>query len=155
MRGMLSTVWTGYKECGVDEGDVVLTRTGSHERVNSVVCTSGPDEPVSGVEECVVYEGEVALPRTRSCDSDKGVACTSRPDDPDGSCAEHGQIYESAVALHWTGADQTFNNVVSIVGSVADTSGDVIVMSSECREINKRELDKIRIRGVNPRWELK
>ena len=48
---------------------MVLPRTGSDEPVNSVVCTSGPDEPGNGVppywtgvEECDVGEGDIALP---------------------------------------------------------------------------------------------
>ena len=80
-----------------------------------------------------------------SGESANGVAHTSGLDDPDGSCAEDGQNYESAVALHRTGSDQTLNKTVSVVGlggprnetgSVTDTSGDVIAMSSECREVD-------------------
>ena len=71
--------WTGVEECDVYGGNVVLPRTGSDEPVNSVVRTTGPDEPVNGVtpgytgvKECDVYEGDVALP------------WTSRPDYPGG-----------------------------------------------------------------------
>ena len=35
-------------------------------------------------------------------------------------------------------------------GSVVDTSGDVIVMSSECREVEIETLDKIRM----TMWEI-
>ena len=147
--------WTADEEYDEFEGNVVLPQN----LVNSVVCTSGPDEPVSsvkpwwtGAEECVVCEGEVALPRTGSGESVNGVARTSGLDDPVGSCVEDGQIYENDVALHRTRSDQTFNKVVSIVcpggpgnesGSVADASRDVIVMSSECREIDKALLRDI------------
>ena len=65
-----------------------------------------------------------------------------------------GQIYVHAVVLRWTGLDQTFDKVVSIVGlegpgyetgSVTDASGNVVVMSSECLEVVKGTLDKIAI----------
>ena len=100
----------------------------------------------------------VRLPCPGSSESVDGVARTSGLENPDGSCAEVGQIYESAVALHQTGSDQTFNKVVSIVGpggpgnetgSVADASRDVIVMSSECREVDNGTLDKIRMWEIN------
>ena len=92
--------------------------------------------------------------------------CFSYVDDPDGSCDVDGQHYVSAVALHRTGSDQTFNKVVSIVcislggpgyetGSVTDASGDVVVMSSECREVDKGTLDKIRMCKINLWSELK
>ena len=130
----------GPDDCGVyceSRGDVVLPRTGSDEPVDSVVCTSRPDEPVKGITPCWTgdeewdfYEGDVVLPRTGSDESVDSV-CTSNsgPDDP---CVVDGHIYESAVALHRTGSDQTYNNVVSIVGpgspgneigSVEDASG--------------------------------
>ena len=87
----------------------------------------------AGVDKCDDYEGNGVLPRS--------------------------QIYDSAVALHRTGSDQTFNEVFSIVGpvgpgnetgSVADASGDVIVMSSECQEVDIGTLDKIRMWEINP-----
>ena len=54
---------------------------------------------------------------------------------------------------------QTFNKVVSIIGnetgSVTDASGDVMVMSSECREVDKGSLYKIRMWDISPLSELK
>ena len=38
---------------------------------------------------------------------------------------------------------------------MADASGDVIVMSSECREVDEGTLDKICMWEINPRSELK
>ena len=38
---------------------------------------------------------------------------------------------------------------------MTDTSGDVIDTSSECREVDKGTLDKIRMWEINPRSELK
>ena len=137
---------TGDEEDVDYEGNVVLPRTGSDESVDSVVRTSGPDEPVSGVtpcwisvEECVVHVGEVSLPRTGYGEPVYRVAHISGLDDPGGSCAEDGKNYESVVALHRTGSDQSFNKVVSIVGP----------------KVDKGSLDKIRMWEINPRLELK
>ena len=38
---------------------------------------------------------------------------------------------------------------------MVDAPGDVIVVSSECREVDKGTLDQIRMWGVNPRSESK
>ena len=40
-------------------------------------------------------------------------------------------------------------------GSVTDAPGDAIVVSSECREVDRETLDSIRVRRVNPRSESK
>ena len=168
--------WTCDEEYDDNEGNVVLPWTGNDEPVDSVVRTSGPDEPVNGDTPCwtgdegyVDYEGKLVLPQTGSDEpidsvvrtTGADVARTSGLNNPDGSCAEDGQNYESAVALHRTGSDQTYNKVVSIVGpgnktgSVTDASGDLIVMSSECREVDEGTLDKIRMWEINPQSELK
>ena len=59
-----------------------------------------------------------------------------------------GDVYEGNVALHQTGSDETVNNVVSTIGdetgSVADSPGDEIVMSSECQEIDRGTPGRIR-----------
>ena len=146
--------WTGDEEGDVYEGDVALPRTGSDELVNSVACTSGLVGPGGPRDEAAdVCEGDVALPRTGSDEPVNSVVHTSGPDGPDGPCDEDGDIYECDVALHQTSSDKTVNNVVSTAcpgaprdetGSVADTPGDVIAMSSECQEIDKGTLDKIR-----------
>ena len=102
--------------------------------------------------------------KTGSAEPVNSVVRTSGPDGPGSPCDEDSDIYESAVALHRTGSDQTVNNVVSIVGpggpgnetgSVADVPGDVIVMSSECWEIDKGTLGKLRMLRVNPQSESK
>ena len=127
--------------------------------VDSAVRTSAPDEPVNSDTSCCTGEGNVVLPRTGSGELVNGVTRTSRLDDPDGSCDVAGQVYVCAVVLCRTGSDQKFDNVVSIVGyetgSVTDASGDVVVMSSECREVDKATLHKIRMCKINPRLELK
>ena len=149
--------WNGGEEGDVYKGDVAVHRTGSDEPVNSVVCTTGSDGPGGPCDKAGdICKGDVALPRTVSDEPVSGVVHTSGLGGP---CDDGDDFYEGDVTLHRSGSDQTVNVVVSTVGpgglgnetgSVAVTPGDMIVMSSEYREIDKGALDKIRMWRVSP-----
>ena len=88
-----TSYWAGVEKCDDCEGNGVLPRTGSDEPVDSVVCTSGPDEPIKGETPCWTSdeeyddnEGNVVCPSVvRTTGSDEpvdSVVCTSGPDEP-------------------------------------------------------------------------
>ena len=86
-----------------------------------------------------------------------GVYCVSRCDVgvvPHWDGDEEGDVYEGDVDLYRSGSDEAVHSVVStispggpcdVTGWVADAPGDVIVVSSECRDIDKGTLDSLRI----------
>ena len=138
-RGDVGVVpyWSGDEEGDVYEGNVALPRTGSDEPVDmlehSGVSTIGPGGPCdetgpvaywSGDKEGDVYEGDVTLPRTG----------TDEPVDMLGSVL---RLLHSGVCTICPGGpcDET--------GPVADAPGDVLVVSSECRDIDRGTLDSI------------
>ena len=94
------------------------------------------------------------------------VYCVSRSDVdvvPYCSGDEEGDVYEGDVALPQTGSDEMVDmlehSVISTIGpggpcdetgSVADAPGDAIVVSSECRDIDRGTLDSIQMCRVDP-----
>ena len=105
-----------------------------------------------------------ALPRTGSDEPVNSVVSTPGPSGPGGLCDVEGDIYEGDVSLYRTNSDKMVNGVVSTIapggpsdetGLVADAPGDVIVMSSECQEIDRGILDNMRMWRVNPQLESK
>ena len=120
-------------------------------RVDPVVRDSLPGPgPMSRSTVIFVHQGQMAPVMRTACPDQQ---CCSYIRDEDNDIMR--------VLLPHTGPDQTVNNVVSTVGpgnetrSVADAPGDVIVRSSDCREIDKGTLDKLRMWQVKPRSELK
>ena len=128
--------WTGLEKGDTYSDDDVLPRTGSHEPVPGVTpCWTG-------LEECDVDGGDDVLPRTGSNEPvPGGTPCWASVMECD--------IYTSNVALSRTGSDRNVTPAVGPggpgpgIGAVTDASGDGLVMSSECRGVDKGTLDVI------------
>ena len=114
-----TSYWAGVEKDNDYEGNGVLPRTGSDEPVDSVVRTSGPDEPVNGHMPCCTGDEESGDNEGNVVD---GVVCTSGLDEPVSGVTpcwtgvEECVVYAGEVALPRTTSSESVNGVTRTSG---------------------------------------